>query len=296
VRHKNRPLVVPDIFTNWPHLKFDGLAATPAYVGVPIHLEGNVLGVLSLFTQTLDHFSADDIVLLAAMADHVGSAVERVRLSQRAEQTAVMEERQRLARELHDSVTQSLYSLVLFAEAGHDAIQAGRLAQLDQYLGQLGKTAQQALREMRLLIYELRPLALMQAGLVEALRQRLETVERRAGLEPQLQVDLPVELPVPVEVGLYRISQEALNNVLKHSQAGRVSVFLSANNSSLRLEVADNGRGFAPECLQEKGGFGLATMRERAEKLGGMLQIISQPGRGTQIIVTLPHPETGDTL
>ncbi len=288
VRRENRPIVVADIFAGRPDLDLRGLARTPAYVGVPIRLEGNVLGVLSLLAQTVDHFSADDIVLLAAIADNAGRAVERVRLGRRAEEAAVVEERQRLARDLHDSVTQSLYSLVLFATAGHDSLQAGRLTQLDGYLGQLDETARQALREMRLLIYELRPLALAQAGLVGALRQRLEAVEGRAGLETHLQVDLPGELPAPVELGLYQITQEALNNVLKHSCATRVTVCLTANDSWLQLEVTDNGRGLAGETGNAGGGFGLTSMRERAEKLGGLLQMVSQPGQGTRIIVTLP--------
>jgi signal transduction histidine kinase len=141
---------------------------------------------------------------------------------------------------------------------------------------------------MRLLIFESRPLALRQEGLVGALRQRLEAVERRAGVETQLLAETPFELPDHVETGLYGIVQEALNNVLKHSAATRVMVRIGADDEGLRLEVIDNGQGFELGSAGDQGGIGLASMQERVEKLAGTLQIVSKPGQGTSIQVAIP--------
>jgi PAS domain S-box-containing protein len=287
VLRENRTVIVTDILDE-PHLPdLSYFAPNLAYVGVPIHVEACVFGVLSLFEQSIDRLSADDIALVAAIADHLGGTVERARLTQRAEQAAVMEERQRLARELHDSVTQSLYSLTLFAAAVQDSFTANNSAQVEQYLQWLDETARQALREMRLLIYELRPLALDQEGLVGALRYRLETVERRAGLAAQLLVDTQAELPAGVQSGLYRIVQEALNNVLKHSLATQVTIYIASPDRGLQVEVSDNGCGFDEAALGACGGLGLANMRARAEKLGGLLQVVSRLGQGTRVTVTI---------
>jgi PAS domain S-box-containing protein len=290
----NQTLVVPDLLSTTGDQRIAQAAypsAVPTYIGVPIHAKGRLLGVLSVFGESVQKFSAEDIALLAVIADHIGVAQETARLRQRAEQAAVMEERQRLARELHDSVTQALYSLTLFAEAGQDSIHATDLPQAEHYLGRLGETAQQALREMRLLIYELRPLTLQQEGLAGALRQRLETVERRARVETQLVVDAVPELPADVEQSLYRIAQEALNNALKHSAATRVAIHIGMADRVVRLEVRDNGQGFDLEAFKDRTGIGLASMQERAESLGGQLLIDSNPGQGTCVEVLVPLPD-----
>ncbi len=290
----NQTLVVPDLLSTIEDQRVREAAypsAVPTYIGVPIHAKGRLLGVLSVFGESVQKFSAEDIALLAVIADHIGVALETSRLRRRAEQAAVMEERQRLARELHDSVTQALYSLTLFAEAGQDSIHADDLSQAEHYLSRLGETAQQALKEMRLLIYELRPLTLQQEGLVGALRQRLETVERRARVETQLVVDAPLELPADVEQSLYRIAQEALNNALKHSAATQVTIHIGLEDRVLRLEVIDNGQGFDSQDSKERTGIGLASMRERAESLGGQLVVDSVPGQGTCVGVLIPLPD-----
>jgi signal transduction histidine kinase len=209
-------------------------------------------------------------------------------LYQQAEQLAVMEERSRLARELHDSVTQSLYSLTLFAEVGRRAAEAGEPERVIDYLNRLGQVTQQALKEMRLLLYELRASTLEAEGLVGALQQRLDAVEKRAGIEGRLVIEEMVELPALVEEGLYRIAQEALNNALKHAAATLVTVRISANGERAELEVVDNGISFDPTNISNTGGMGLTNMRERAEQLGGTLTIYSKPGQGTRVKVNVP--------
>ena len=209
---------------------------------------------------------------------------DRVTISE-AQAQAALEERQRLARELHDSVTQSLYSLTLLAEASRRTAQAGEVEKAVGNIARLGETAQQALKEMRLLVYELRPLALEQAGLADALQHRLDAVEKRAGIHAQLRIELEVVLPSQVENTLYRIAQEALNNSLKHAEANKVVVSLRSHGKQVEMEIADNGKGFAVDAPQDQGGLGLTSIRERVETLGGTWSISSTQGEGTRILV-----------
>jgi signal transduction histidine kinase/ligand-binding sensor domain-containing protein len=199
---------------------------------------------------------------------------------------AVAAERSRLARDLHDSVTQSLYSLTLLAEAGQRMARARDIDQIEGNQARLGEIAQQALQEMRLMLYELRPLELETLGLVEAIEQRIEAVERRAGLEARLITEGEMKLPAELEEELYRVAQEALNNALKHAMASRVSVTLQAQEGKICLAVKDNGHGFDPAQARNKGGLGLVSMQERAEKIGGQLIVRSTPGEGTEIKIT----------
>jgi signal transduction histidine kinase len=281
------PLVVPNIAAGLRPLLALPVSGSQAYVGAPIRAKGWVLGVLSVVGETGRQFKAEEVTLLASIADEVGVAVENARLYQQAEQLAVMKERERLARELHDSVTQSLYSLTLFAEAGRDLAKDGELERVESYLTRLGEIAQQALKEMRLLVYQLRPLALQREGLVGALQQRLDAVEGRIGVKARLLTEGLVELPAPVEEGLYRIAQEALNNALKHAAATLVTVYIRTEDERVELEVVDDGQGFDPDAVSDRGGMGLASMRERAEKLGGSLTVLSAPGEGTRVKVSV---------
>ncbi|MEZ4835507.1 MAG: sensor histidine kinase [Caldilineaceae bacterium] len=200
-----------------------------------------------------------------------------------------MEERQRLARELHDSVTQSLYSVNLLAETAHRAVTANDLERTNYLVDRVGEMARQALKEMRLLVYELRPAALAQEGLVGALQQRLDTVEGRAGVKTQLRIDGdPARIPQQMEAHLYRIAQEALNNALKHAEAVAVTVLLSVDTEFVTLTIKDNGRGFRSQPCSELGGIGLKSMHERFQQLHGALRVETQPGSGVTVCVCLP--------
>jgi signal transduction histidine kinase len=208
-----------------------------------------------------------------------------------AEELAVMRERNRLARELHDSVTQSLHSSTLMAEAGLRLASTGDLERTRHYLDRLQAISQQALKEMRLMVYELRPLALRQVGLVGALQQRLDAVERRAGVDARLVVagvaaGQEIQLAAEVEEALYRIAQEALNNALKHARPSTVTVTLRLEDR-IELEVVDDGAGFDVSDSEGSAGIGLHSMRERAENLGGTLTVHSAPDQGTTIQVTV---------
>jgi signal transduction histidine kinase len=197
------------------------------------------------------------------------------------------EERERMGADLHDSVMQEIYGLTLLAEAGRRAVASGQQARLAECLEQVGETAQRTLREMRLLVHELRPPALAQGGLVEALERRLNAVERRAGIAARLRVQGEIMLPPLTEEAFYYIAQEALTNVLKHAAAREVEVRLSRRGATTTLVVADDGRGFDPASATEQGGLGLATMRERAARVGATLAITPRRQGGTEVTARL---------
>jgi signal transduction histidine kinase len=206
---------------------------------------------------------------------------------QRARQLAVLEERQRLSRELHDSVTQALYGISLYAEAAGRALTDGATEPATANLNEIRDTTQEALGEMRLLLFELRPPLLEEQGLAAALGARLQAVEARAGVVTDFDCHGDERLPPEQEQELYRVAQEALNNVLKHAHARRVTVHLAVANSHATMDIADDGVGFEPSGRGS--GFGLPGMRERVERLGGTLRIDSSPGSGTRLHLRVPR-------
>jgi signal transduction histidine kinase/DNA-binding response OmpR family regulator len=258
------------------------------YLGVPMRAVGRVVGVLSILADEKRQFSVEDIALLDSIADHAAATIETIELRKKSEQLAVSAERARLSRELHDSVTQSLYSLTLFAEAARTLASTGKVERAQQYLDQIYDIAHQSLKEMRLLIYALRPPILEHERLIGALRSRLDAVERRAGVEARFLVEEFVDLPLNVEEALYRITLEALNNSLKHSKAKNLSVRLHTNGKQLELDVSDDGVGFDPQAVVGRGGMGLFNMQERARTIGGELMIDAAPGKGTSVRVLIP--------
>jgi signal transduction histidine kinase len=212
-------------------------------------------------------------------------------LAQERADAAVLEERNRLARELHDSVTQALYGVTLYAEAAKRMMSSGQVHQAEQHVHDLGDTAQEALTEMRLLIFELRPLELQEQGLVAVLQSRLEAVEGRAGLRTEFNAQGVTRMPDAVEEALYRIAREALNNALKHARASTVTVSLSQHEGSVRMEITDDGMGFDPANVGERGGLGMRSMTERAQVIGGRLEIESEAGGGTRVTVLWEEDE-----
>jgi PAS domain S-box-containing protein len=252
----------------------------------PIRAKGQPLGLLINFTDNTQDYDEEDIVLFGTIADQIGMFVERARLITQAEQAAVIEERQRLARELHDSVTQLLYSQVLFSGASLKVLNQDNLLLTEQYLTRIEQAAQQALKEMRLLVFELRPTDQLDEGLIDALRKRLDAVEKRSGMETHLVVEGDFRLDDNFEMSIYRIVQEALNNTLKHAGAKSVTVTIRQGTDTLEVEVADNGCGFNLDESLESGGMGLASMLERTASLGGKMHVETEPGNGTRIRVT----------
>jgi signal transduction histidine kinase len=230
-------------------------------------------------------FTPDEVRLAETIAGQITGAIEATRLLEQVQKRAVAGERSRLARDLHDSVTQSLYSLDLFANAIHQALSAGRTERVTDHAEKIRSLSQSALADLRLLIFELRPPLLDQAGLAGALRARLESVEARAGFKTEIEVQAERSLPAIVEAELYAVALEALNNVLKHARADQVTVKLAYDEQRCCLTIRDDGLGFDPEIANNGGGFGLQTMRERVERIGGTMTLDTSPGRGTTVSV-----------
>jgi signal transduction histidine kinase len=205
-----------------------------------------------------------------------------------AEELATAKERNRLARELHDSVAQTLYGLNLQAEAASRKLTEGQTDEVVGYLREIRESSQQTLKEARLLIFELRQPILEKEGLASALRARLESVESRSGLKVQVNLQDVGRMPVGIESGLYGISSELLNNVLKHAHATEIRICLEKQPGKIVLEISDNGAGFDPASAEFQGGLGIKGMRERAEQFGGDLQIQSG-ANGTKVRVEAPH-------
>jgi signal transduction histidine kinase len=254
-------------------------------ISVPLVAQGRMVGALNLGSHTWRSIMPEELSLLASIGHQIGVAVENARLYEQAQQLAIMKERNRLARDLHDSVTQALYGVTLYAEAGARQLLSGDSDMVAEHLCEIRTTAQESLREMRLLIFELRLPMLKTEGLAAALQARLDSVEARVGLETDFRVEGDGPLSPEVEEGLYRIAQEALNNTLKHAQARTVSVLLHHNHRTVTLEIADDGIGFEPMEARERGGFGLRGMEERATRMGGSLSVHSNPGEGTNVKV-----------
>jgi PAS domain S-box-containing protein len=262
-----------------------------AAICMPIEVSGQPWGILCILGD-IARLNPEEHSLLAAVADLVAAAAENAQLQKRAKEVAVMEERHRLARALHDSVTQSLYSLSLFSEAGREHSLAGNQERTLHYLERSSETAHRALREMRMLLYELRPPELDRLGLAGALRHRLEAVEQRVGLEARFTVKTTSQISADVEEALFWIAQEVLNNILKHADASKVFLNLQSDPEQVLLEIQDNGQGFELD-EQNSGGMGLVSMRERAAKIGASLKVESKPGSGTLVEVKLNLDSSG---
>ena len=249
-------------------------------------LRGAVIGALGVVHPQPGYYTDRHGQLAMAFAQQVGSALENARLYEQAQGTAVLEERQRLARELHDSVSQVLYSIALNAAsaAALGASDPERAAALQHDVHELAGVG---LAEMRALIFELRPESLEREGLVPALHKQADAVTARHAIAVHLSVVAEPEMSLAAKEALYRIAQEALQNVAKHARAQSVELTLEQIGSEVILRIKDDGRGFDAH-RSFPGHLGLHSMRERMAGLGGTLHIQSSPGKGTCIEARLP--------
>lgn len=265
-----------------------------SYLGVKIQdTLGSLLGILSIFGDTDDQLSKEESTLLISIADHIGLAVENVRLRRQAEETAVLEDRQRLARELHDSVNQSLFSASVIAET-LPRLWERKPDLVQQNLGDLHRLIRGALAEMRILLLELRPVSMEESVLDNLLQHLVNGLRGRTQLDISLKVQGKCDIPNQVKKNLFRISQEALNNIVKHARAKHVLLALDQWQDEIRLWICDDGQGFQLDNV-EGGHLGLQIMRERAGNIGANLEVLSRPGAGTEILVIWPgNREEGD--
>ena len=231
--------------------------------------------------------SPDDIAFLRAVADQGAVAVQNARLLTEAQSKAGLEERQRLARELHDSVSQALYGIALGARTAR-ALAEHSPEQLTEPLDYVLSLAEAGMTEMRSLIFELRPESLASEGLVAALEKRVAVLRARHQLTVAAHLGTEPELPLPLKETLYRIAQEALHNAVKHAHASHVEVRLSLTGSNVELQIGDDGVGFEPSAPRP-GHLGMQSMRERAAAHRGSIEIVSEIGGGTTVRARLPR-------
>jgi signal transduction histidine kinase len=256
-----------------------------AYI-LPLISRGRSLGALNLLCLPGQGIGEEEQVFLKAVADQTAVAIENARLFSEARGKAALEERQRLARELHDSVSQALYGIALGAKTSL-ALVKRKPDQAADSLDYVLSLAEAGLAEMRALIFELRPESLETEGLVAALEKQASAlrVRHEIGIEVVL-CDEP-EATLEVKEALYRIAQESLHNTVKHARATRVRVQMACNPERITLEISDDGLGFDTGG-EFPGHLGLRSMRERAQRLGGFLEVESEPGKGTTVRSHIP--------
>jgi two-component system NarL family sensor kinase len=261
------------------------------HASVPLVKGDRLLGIMNVATPQWDVFTPQDIEILTAIGHQIATAIERTQLAEQATRVALVEERNRLAREVHDTLAQELTGIALQLEAA-DALLEHAPDRARARIRQALERTRESLEEARRSVLDLR------AGPLErqALPAALETLGQRFSAETGTPVafelaQLGPRLPARVEEALYRIAQEALVNIRRHAQAGAVRIELHQEQNHVRLIVADNGRGFDPQLASTGAhthGFGLIGMQERARLLGGDMRISSCPGAGAQVLVSIP--------
>lgn len=302
VIERREPVTIPDVRADtglacsWQRATRAQLGYLPEHVaswmGVPLLVKDRVIGMISLEHGEADYYTAYHSELALAFASQAAIAIDNARLYRQSQRLAVLEERQRIARELHDSVSQALYGIGLGARTARALLDRdpGQAVEPVEYVLSL---AEAGLAEMRALIFELRPDALAREGLVSALGKRAAALQSRYGIQVEADLDQEPQLPLEVKEALYRVAQEALNNVIKHARADKIVMQLALDGNQVYLTVEDDGVGFELQ-VERPGHMGLHTMRDRIEEIGGTLSIESAPGQGTRLCARVPlagHPQ-----
>lgn len=273
----------------------DGTAPCGPTVCVPIRSKGRVLGVMTVVAAGAG-LPTQEVDILEAIAGQVGVAIENARLFDQVQQLAVMEERDRIAREMHDGLAQILGYLNLRLRLAEEMLERGDREALRAELSHSASVTQEAYADVREAILGLRTSISLEQDLVTTLREYLRKFRQNSNIEAELEIecDLPVLLTPAAEVQLIRIIQEALTNVRKHARASHAWVRIRTIGGMAEVSISDNGRGFdLVQSAAKEGHFGLQTMRERAESVGGTVEFLTAPGRGTTVQVRLPLATEG---
>ena len=275
-------------FEGWP----DHHPRMKSFMGIPIVTRGEVVGAFYL-TDKLhsDQFSESDQQLIEMLAAHAAIAMENANLYERSRELSVVEERNRLARDLHDSVAQTLFSIDLTAEAAATLVDQNP-AEAKERIHELQRLGRDATNTLRTLIFELRPAEVAGSGLVETLERYVAGLRRVYPVKIDVRAEGEGHIKPSVERQLFGIAQEALNNALKHSGASEIDVRLAVTDRGVTLSISDDGSGFDPrvryDALSARSKrLGLTSMQERADSLGGHLRIDSKPGAGTTVTLEL---------
>jgi two-component system nitrate/nitrite sensor histidine kinase NarX len=300
----HRPIRIGDVRSDNPQAQFlrslldDGAAVLlegmQSWMWVPLAVKNRIMGGVGMAHKKQNYFTPHYADLALSVANQAAITMINAELYEHAQALAVLEERQRLARNLHDAVNQSLFSAGLIAEV------LPRLWEKDHEEGRrsledLRRLTQGAMAEMRALLAELRPSTLADAELGDLLRLLGNAFTGRTNIPITVSVVGQGTLPAEVQVAIYRICQEALNNVAKHAGASKLEIVLKHENNAVELSIHDNGRGFDPERTTS-GHYGLSMMYERAEAVGAHLSITSQPGYGTKLTIHWRESEKKEAL
>jgi signal transduction histidine kinase len=259
-----------------------------SFLGVPIVARGGIIGALYLTDkQGAAAFSEEDERLILLLAAHAAIAIENALLHERSRELNIVEERNRLARELHDSVTQQLFGVVLAAQSAGELLARGDGTAADE-VERVQALARGAMEELRSVVFELRPASLEAEGLAKVLRKHVDVVRRITTRPPaiELRIAAPPALGAAAAGQVFRIAQEALQNALRHAEAERIEVRLEDGGGRLLLTVADDGRGFDASAPRRR--LGLTSMEERAAEIGGRLLLDTRPGEGTTVRLDVP--------
>ncbi len=293
VRHRREPMLVSDLGGQSliaQSLALNGVLVPPesahSELAVPLIVKEQVIGVQTLLHSRGGYYTTRHAELATMFAQQAAVAIENARLYRQMQDKATLEERQRLARELHDSVSQALYAILLNASTADEVFDDAPVQAHGLIRDVLG-LAEGGLAELRALIFELRPESLEREGLVGALERQVAAVQARHGLHVRMQVAAEPDLPQPTKEAVYRVAQEAMHNVVKHARAHTLDLSLELRSAEVGLVVADDGRGF-DATRDFPGHLGLQSMRERAAAVGGSLEIRSAPGEGTLLRARFP--------
>lgn len=263
---------------------FDSCLIVPVLAGV------SPGGAMVLFYKSEKRFTPEEIELANLLGREIELAIESGRLRTLATDAAIVEERKRLARELHDSVTQLLCGLTLYSESARRFLNLQDGDGLAECIKQISISTRQALSEMRLLVYELQPETTDMGDMLEVLTRRLQAVEVRSGIKTSLDFQARSDLPDKVRATLIKVSQEALNNIIKHAKADKVDIRIEQAGQQITMSIQDNGCGFDLSNALKFSGIGLKSMEEQMRMIGGELLIKSAAGEGTCLQAIVPSP------
>jgi signal transduction histidine kinase len=283
-----KAMAIPDTSASPLWIGYPELEWVNSNVIAPIRTNGKILGFLSLDSATPGYFTQAHAERLQTFADQAAIAIQNARLLDRAKHAAVMAERNRMANELHDTISQTLWSMSLITER-LPAIWDIDIDEGRRGLTTLHRLSQNALTEMRSLLLELHPASLTEAKLGDLITQVAEVITTRTEMNISVQIDNQEPIPPNVHFALYRVVQEALNNIVVHASASHVEIYVNSQSGHVELTIQDNGTGFNPDDI-DPGHLGLSIMRDRVQNVGGTIEIISQNDRGTLIKITWIAP------
>jgi nitrate/nitrite-specific signal transduction histidine kinase len=292
VAQTGEPILANDVSEDPRYRAVEALRETKSELAVPVRIGDKVIGVLDIESIEVDAFGEADLFTAQTLADQLAVAIENARLYEETRQIAVMEERNRMAREIHDTLAQGFSGIILQLEAAEQAL-GGEDSATERHLNQARSLARKSLAEARRSVWNLRPQALEQLSLVEALKQEVDKLSQSIEVNAKFNVfGVRRDLQPELEAVLLRICQESLTNVRKHAKATEVEINLTFDESAVELSIRDNGVGFksiaASGDEKKRGVFGLISMRERARGLGGTFEVQSMKGKGTLVRVVIP--------